>query len=235
MPHTKLGAALTAVNWNDNVAKFLADTTTTKAIAARNLRVAIWAKQLEISDHGNPALCFVREMQIAGQHVAVLMALALYKPAAGCMRTMVETGLYYTYFRTHPTELATLVRDPEYFIDKKELLEYHKDHTPDFVELQRKLGVVSRLETWYSRVSAVVHGQIPGAWMEHKNLAEIAPNKATQNLIVSEFREGEEILHRLFLCTAGKLLWDTFSAAAKKELLKGLPGQLKTALSLDAA
>jgi len=41
MPHAKLGAALTAVNWNDNVASFLTDVTTTKAIAKRNLRVAI--------------------------------------------------------------------------------------------------------------------------------------------------------------------------------------------------
>ncbi|MBP1097475.1 hypothetical protein [Bradyrhizobium diazoefficiens] len=235
MPHAKLGAALTAVNWNGNVAALLSDVPITKAISARNLRVAIWAKQLEISDYGNPALCFVREMQIAGQHVAVLMALALYKPAAACMRTMLETGLYYSYFRTHQSELATLVRDPEYFVDKKALLEYHKNHTPNFVELQRKLGVVSRLETWYSRVSAVVHGQIPGAWMQHQTIAEIAPNKATQNLTISEFQEGEEILHRLFLCTVGRLLWDTFSVAAKKELLRGLPGALKAALALDAA
>jgi hypothetical protein len=235
MPHTKLGAALTAVNWNDNVAAFLSDAAITKAVAARNLRVAIWARQLEISDHGNPALCFVREMQIAGQHVAALTALALYKPAAGSMRTMVEAGLYYTYFRTHVTELATLVRDTDYYVNKAELLEYHKNHTPDFAKLQQKLGLVSRFETWYSRVSAVVHGQIPGAWIEHKTIAEIAPIKATQNLVLSEFREGEEILHKLLLCTVGKHLWDTFSSAAKKELLRGLPGQSRIALSLDPA
>jgi hypothetical protein len=235
MPHRKLGEALNAVDWNNNVAVFLSDAVVTKATAARNLRIAIWAKQLEMSDEGNPALCFVREMQIAGQHVVALTALALYKPAASSMRTMVEAALYYTYFRTHPSELATLVRDAEYFVDKRELLEYHKNHTPDFSKLQQKLGLVSRLESWYSRVSAVVHGQIPGAWIEHKTIGEISPIKATQNLVFSEFREGEEILHRLFLCTVGKLLWDTFSTAAKKELLRGLPGQLRASLALDMA
>ncbi len=80
-----------------------------------------------------------------------------------------------------------------------------------------------------------MHGQIPGAWVEHKSLSEIAPITTTQDLVLAAFIEGEEILHRLFLCTAGKLLWDMFSSPAKKELLHGLSGDLKTALALDAS
>jgi len=235
MPHAKLGAALTAVNWNDNVASFLTDVTTTKAIAKRNLRVAIWAKQLEVVDKGNAALCFVREMQISGQHVAALIALSLYKPAAASMRTMLEAGLYYTFFRTHPMELATLVRSSDYYVGKRQILDYHKEHSPNFGQMQAALGLVTRLERWYSDVSAVVHGQIPGAWVEHKSLATVSPIKSTQDIVFNSFEEGEEVLHRLFLCTVGKLFWDTFSYTAKQELLKGLAGDIRARLELDKA
>ncbi|WP_024576157.1 MULTISPECIES: hypothetical protein [unclassified Afipia] len=235
MPLSKLSAALTAVDWNKNVAAFLSDGAAAKSIAEKNLRIAIWAKQLESSDKGNPALCFIREMQMAGQHVAALVSLALYKPAAASMRTMFETALYYTYFRSHPSELVTLVRSSEYFVDKRELLEYHKRHTPDYPKLQKALGLNSRIEAWYSAVSSVVHGQIPGTWLEHKSLSEIAPIKTTQQLVLMKFREGEEIVHRLLLCTAGKQMWDTFSPPAKQKLLHGLSGKLRTTLALDLA
>jgi hypothetical protein len=235
MPASKLNAALSAVDWNKNVTAFLSQKATTEAVANANMRIAIWSKQFENADHGNPALCFVREMQVSGTHVAALVALALYKPAAAAMRAMLETGLYYTYFRTHPSELATLVRDAEYYVDKKEVLEFHKLHSAEFTALQSKLGLVSRLEQWYAEVSAVVHGQIPGTWIEHQALASTAPITTTEKIVVTKFIEGVDVLHRLFLCTTGKHLWDHFSSAAKKELLHGLPGATKSALKLDAA
>jgi hypothetical protein len=148
---------------------------------------------------------------------------------------MLETGLYYTYFRTHPSELITLVRDPQYYIDKKEVLEYHKLHSVEFTALQSQLGLVSRLEKWYAEVSAVVHGQIPGTWAEHQALASTAPISATEKIVLAKFVEGVDVLHRLFLCTTGKHLWDHFSSTAKNELLHGLPGSTKTALKLDSA
>jgi hypothetical protein len=99
----------------------------------------------------------------------------------------------------------------------------------------RSFGVTSRLRDWYSRLSAVIHGQIPGAWIEHNSLSEIMPIKSTQTIVVDEFREGEEILHRFFLCATGRLLWDSFSPSSKTRLLHGLTGNLKTALALDSS
>ncbi|TWA91351.1 hypothetical protein [Bradyrhizobium stylosanthis] len=235
MPAAKLAAALAAVNWAQNVQNFLGDQVAAEGIAKANMRVAVWSRQFENSDKGNPALCFVREMQVAGTHVAALVALALYKPAAASMRAMLETGLYYTYFRTHPSELASLVRNADYFIDKRELLDYHKRHTAEFTALQAKLGLLSRLDKWYSEISAVVHGQVPGAWVEQHTLAKTSNIVATQKLVVEKFIDGTDILHRLFLCTAGKALWDTFSTEAKRELLRGLPGDAKAELALDIA
>ena len=140
MPHTKLDEALGRVDWKANIDAFLTDTEAAKRIGDANLRLAIWAKQLENAVRGNAALPFVREMQLAGQNVAVLIALSLYKPAAGAVRAVFETALYYTYFRTHPVELASLVRNEGFYLEKREILDFHKIHTNGFSEKQRKLA-----------------------------------------------------------------------------------------------
>jgi hypothetical protein len=235
MPLKKFEAALNAIDWKKNVNALLTDSKSAQRLTAANLRLAVWARQFEMADRGNPALSFVREMQISGQHVAVLTALSLYKPAAGSMRAMVESALYYTYCRTHPSELETQARGKGFYIEKREVVDFHKEHTIEFNKLQQKLGLVSRLEKWYGQVSSLVHGHIPGAWIEHKSVAEIRAIKATQDLVLSAFVEGGEIVHRLFLCTTGRQLWDSFSPQAKGDLLLGLHGNQKKALGIDAA
>jgi hypothetical protein len=235
MAASKLESALAAVDWQQNIIQFVADSKSAERVVAANVRLAVWAHQFEIADIDNPALSFVREMQIAGQHVAVLLALSLYKPAAGCIRTVLETALYYSYFRTHPSELETLARGSGFYIDKRDVLEFHKVHTLKFVEMQSKLGLVARLETWYGQVSSLVHGQVPGAWVEHKSVSDIKAIKATQDLAIETFVEGVELVHRLFLCTVGKQLWDSFSPSAKRQLLAGLHGDHKKILHLDSA
>lgn len=235
MPLEKLNSALSKIDWHANIATLVADTQPGNSLASANLRLAIWAKQFEEADRDNPALCFIREMQVAGQYVAVLIALSLYKPAAGSIRSVLETGLYYTYFRNHLVELHTQARGGSYYLEKRELMEFHKIHTPMFVELQQKLGVISRLEKWYGQISALVHGQIPGVWVDHHSVSEIKPIKATQDIAIESFVEGVEILHRMFLCSTGRELWDSFASDAKKQLLTGMHGDLKKALLLDSA
>jgi hypothetical protein len=235
MPVDKLKASLGAVDWKKNVDAFLADANASQAVAAANLRLAIWSHQLEMADAENPALSFVREMQIAGQHVAVLIALSLYKPAAGSIRAVVETALYYSYFRLHRAELETLVRGTGFYILKQDVVEFHKQHTVDFNSTQQALGFLTRLDKWYGQISSLVHGQVPGAWIEHKSVAEIKHIKGTQDLAVQAFVESVELVHRLFLCTVGKQLWDAFTPSAKKQLLAGLHGNIKKSLRLDAA
>ncbi len=231
----KLAAALKSVTWSLNIDAFLGEANSVNQVAAANVRIATWALQFETIDKGNPALCFIREMQVASHHVAALLGLALYKPAAGAMRTAVETALYYSYFRTHPSELATLARDPDFYLSKSEVVDYHKIHTPGFKDLQGQLGVASGLSAWYSKVSAVLHGQVPGIWVTHKSMSEIKFDKPTLHAAVSTFLEGEELIHRFFLCTVGRQLWGSVSTSAKKVLLKGLSGSLKTSLRLDSA
>jgi hypothetical protein len=231
----KLAAALQSVTWSPNIHAFLGEVNSVNQVAGANVRLATWALQFETIDKGNPALSFIRETQVASHHVAALLGLALYKPAAGAMRTAVETALYYSYFRTHPSELTTLARDPNFYVSKNDILDYHKAHTPGFKDLQAQLGVASGLSVWYSKVSNVLHGQVPGTWVTHKSMAEIKFDQRTLHAAVSTFLEGEELIHRFFLCTVARQLWGSVSTSAKQVLLKGLSGTLKTTLHLDSA
>jgi hypothetical protein len=235
VPGTKLAQALAGIDWAKNIQAFTSDAVCIEGIAKANLRLAVWAKQFESVEKSNPALCFIREMQLAGHHVAVLSGLALYKCAAGSMRTMVETALYFTYFRTHPSELATLVRDPDYYVTKSDLVEYHKEHTRDFVDLQKHFALLTRLQAWYGIVSAVIHGQVPGKWTQATSLSEIHYIGPTLRLVTDTFAEGSELVHNLFLCTVGRELWDHFSPTAKGTLIAGLAGPVKAKLGLDRA
>lgn len=233
--HQKLKSALSAVDWSGNVSEFLKDKPFCDAMAKCNLRLAIWSKQFESADKGNPALTYIREMQVSGHLVVALTSLALYKPAAAAMRTMMETALYYTYFRTHPSELATLSRESKFIIYKDNLLDYHKIHTPEFTELQEQFGLVSKCKEWYKMISSIVHGQLPEKWVKHKPLADTKHVKGTLSTVLKSFSEGEEIVHQLFLCTAGRELWEDFTAAAKGKLLSGIHGDVKAVLGLDSA
>lgn len=229
----KLDIALNSIKWSDNIKDFLKQNDQKEKLNAINLRLAIWLKQLEQVDRGNPALTFVREMQTAGQMAVALTSLCLYKPAASSIRTVIETALYYTYFRTHPAELSTLIRDKNFYVSKGEIIEYHKIHTDNFRQSQEKMGLLSKLEVSYSLLSSIVHGQLPGIWSQDGSLKNIKPNKATEQQVVQRFSEGEDIVHRLFLCTIAPEMWGDFSTTAKKALLKGLSGDLKTILALD--
>jgi hypothetical protein len=231
----KLRSALDAVDWKANIQGFFSDTTAIEPIISGNLRIAIWSRQLETVDQSNPALCFVREMQASSQYATVQTALGLYKPAASSMRALLERALYYSYFRNHPAELVTLANDPQYYIDKESIVSYHKLHTPNFAEIQYKIGLISSLNQWYSEISAIVHGQVPGSWTVHSAVSEIKNTRQAQDIVVTKYAQGVEIIHRFLLVTLRHDFWDFFSASAKGRLIKGLPGDIKALLKLDSA
>jgi hypothetical protein len=230
---TQLAAALNSVDWKENVAKFLAEADVCQELDVACKRIAIWSKQLENVEARNPAITFVRAIQVAAHQSIATMGLGIYKATATSVRGLVENALYYTYFRSHPAELASLIREKGYYVTKADILAYHKVHTPGFKALQEKIGLVGRVEDWYSRVSAIVHGQIPGIWVDQKSLSDIKSNVTTLRLAAAEFREAEWIVHHLLLTTVGRELWDGFAHNAKKSLLQGMAGDVRAALELD--
>lgn len=226
--------ALTTVDWTKNIQSFGDAPDAATRVERCSRRIAVWSKQLESCDGKNPAIPFARELQIQGHYAAALLGLALYKPSAAAMRALVESALYYTFFRQHPAELATLVRDSAYFLQKSEIVEYHSQHTARFKDREKKLGLLTRLNAWYRSVSAIVHGQVPGGWIGHTSLAAITHDEVILSKALEMLEEAEYLVHSLFLCTVAQDLWGDFTAAAKKELLKGIAGDAKTALDLSS-
>ena len=84
-------------------------------------------------------------------------------------------------------------------------------------------------------ISSILHGQVPGKWLKHKTLANTKHGKEILLIVVESFKNGEEIVHQLFLCTSGRELWGDFTSTAKKKFLTGIHGDIKAALGLDVA
>lgn len=231
-----LANALKSVDWNSNVQFLCANQTAVMRLEAASRRLAVWSKQFEnIEGKENPAICFIREMQSAGHSAVTATALSCYKLAASGMRTVVETALYYSYFRTHPSELSTLLRDAKWYVSKQEIIEYHSTHNARFIELQKKFPVVNELNTWYSKISAIVHGQIPGVWHAKSGIANIKPEIELMESVIYEFEQCVRIVDRFFLLTVGGELWPNFSPSAKNAILHGMSGNTKETLGLDSA
>jgi hypothetical protein len=231
-----LGSALSSVDWGANITQFCANGAIVDGIDKGVMRLAIWSKQFEIIEgKERPAICFIREMQTAGHLAAAAAALGCYKLAASGMRTIVESALYYSYFRVHEAELATLLRDERWYMSKQEILDYHVIHTVGFADLQKKISLSEILNPWYSKLSAVIHGQVPGMWHTQKGIAGIKYEAELAAEVADYFEGATKIVDRLFFSTVGRELWSYFSPTAKKSLLHGMSGELKTVLGLSAA
>jgi len=229
----KLISAITGVDWNANVRGSIGNTKTIAEMHASCERIAVWSQELENLDQGNPAIAFVRGVQIAAQHVVACVCLGLYSAAAASIRSVLESGLYYSYFRDHPKELKTLVDKDSYYLSRSQIIDYHKLHTANFIDNQNALGLIGRLDSWYSNISAVVHGQIPGTWVTFRSLTNVLPDPSTFVEVVRQFVLGEQILHEFLLITVGVENWDVFNATAKRTLSKGLAGDVRTRFQLD--
>lgn len=227
--------ALNEVDWAENIQALSLDHELVSEIERGNYLLAVWAAQLEQIDSKSAAIVFVREMQHAGHNAACLIGLGLYKPAAASMRAVVECALYYTYFKSHLMELATQIREISFYVTKAEILEFHKVHTPEFSVRQASLGFVSRLNRWYSRTSAIVHGQVPGVWSNGGGLASVAFDHAAAREAVSHFSEAVSLVQDAFLCCIAFEYWRFFESSSKAHILKGMQGSLKESLKLDAA
>ena len=227
--------ALIGIDWNRNVKTFSANTSVVQRLVACNYRIALWSKQFENLEANNPAIGFVREMQVAGHLVPVSVALATYKSAAAAMRTVLETALYFSFFRNHPVELTTLARGEKWYTTKQEILDFHSQHSPDFPALQHDMALLSALNPWYSKISAIVHGQMLGIWHQQSSVASIGPDVELQEAAVKSFEECTEIVHNLFLCTVGRELWPRFTTPAKRSLMKGSTKEFRVRFGLDVA
>lgn len=227
--------ALSSVDWGGNVQEMCDNDEVMSVLHNSISKVAILAQQIQLLDRGNPALPFVQEMQLAGHDVARCTALSLYKPAAAALRSMLECALYYSYFRTHPLELKTLVRDKKYYLGKSEIISFFQIHVEDWSKRQSDVGLVSRLEGWYSQVSAIVHGQLPGHWRDIVSIEETKHHPDLMRELTVFIDQCSDIMRDLFLCVFLCDSWSFVETDAKRVLLKGVSADYRSKLKLDRA
>lgn len=234
-PEDLLVRTVTGIDWNAHIAAFAASKRFVAVIADCNFRLAVWARELVSADKDNPAISFIYEMQQAGFFVAAATAVALYKPAAGAIRTVGETALYYSYFRSHLAELTTLSRATNFFVTKSEILDFHKKHSVRYQKCGKALDQPNRFQTWYAQMSAIVHGQVPGTWGKLVGLSDIKPDADLLEKVAQAFQEGVGNVRDFLLLTSGGDLWGRFGSESKKILLEGLSDKTCLALGLDRA
>jgi hypothetical protein len=47
-----------------------------------------------------------------------------------------------------------------------DVLDFHKTHTIGYPALQQQIDLVTALDAWYSEISSIIHGQLPGVGVD---------------------------------------------------------------------
>lgn len=227
-----LADALQAVDWNDNVAKFCKAKSRLDKLASCCFRISIFTHEISFQNYDNPAIPFLQEMKASAFQVPACLSLGLSKPAAGLMRAAVESALYYTYFSNHHQELKTLLSKPDYYLSRRNIMEYHKLHTDNFGKVDNEVHLTSKMEAWYGEVSAIVHGQIPGVWTS-KSLRNTATLTIDADPPIKLFQRASEIIQLILLMTIPTDDWEGISPFSRAKLLGELNKQQCDALGLS--
>jgi hypothetical protein len=225
-----LQAEIAKIRWAASATEFAKDKAAVESIERGCRLISVWNHELAFQFHGNCALPFLQELKSSIFLVPACFSVGLYKPAAASMRGAVENALYFSYFCDHEVELKTLLRDKGFYLSKKEIIDYHLRHTQDFRAKQDALGLSSELESWYSEISAIIHGQIPGVWSS-RSLSKIHHDSQSLRLAVKEFTRAILIINYLFLITTADDVWNGISSQARQFLLKGMSSTRKAVLN----
>lgn len=222
---------INSIPWSDICASSRIDSDLfNKDGAAALHKLSNWCKQIENSYKDNDALPFIREAQVSSQDFFCLISLGLYKASASSLRTILESFLYFSYFKDHPVELKTLIRTNSYYITKQDIVSYHNIHTPKYITLARDTGLSSELEKSYAKISAIVHGQLPGAWHASSLLDKRYSHELTQEAI-SEFTSIVKIINYLMLIIISDEDWNNTCHQVRDLLLKGISKDVKVKLN----
>lgn len=229
MAGASLKDTLQSIDWPGNVSAFAAKSDALKSLDKGCRLVALWTDALIFQDFDNPTLPFLQEMKASCFYVPACLSLGLYKPAATLMRSFVENALYFSYFKDHHSELATLARNSSFFLDRTAIMAYHEIHTLGFKEKQAALNLASLLKEWYGTISAVIHGRVPGLWSA-PSLIETAFDDLKNDAALEAFDTAVRIVNYIFLSTTPHEIWEGIRPDTRARFLKGLKGTQKIAI-----
>ncbi|MEZ9432281.1 hypothetical protein AB4224_02850 [Vibrio lentus] len=189
-----------------------------------------WFSELINIHKDNDALPFIYEAHASANDFCAALSLGLYKLTATSIRTILESLLNFSYYKDHHRELKTLVTNDSFYLGKKEIIEYHKLHTPDFNERASELNTVDNLNKLYKEISRIIHGQIPGQWYTNPELKNKKHEQDTFELAVSYFNELVKIITQFHISSLADSEWSSMNFRSRNLFLKGLDGDKKLKL-----
>lgn len=216
-----------SVNWNENCNLSKNENALFSKAEVSLIKLANWCKQIENIYSGNIALPFIREAQLSAQDFCCLVSLGLYKTSASSLRTILESFLYFSYFKDHLVELQSLSEVDSYYISKQDVLDYHCQHTREYKEKARISGLSSRLAAIYGKISAIVHGQMPGVWHSSSCLSDKKFDAKLAEEAIFDFNDLIEIINLFMLIIISDEDWLNIDQKIKAVLLRGLTGKTK--------
>jgi hypothetical protein len=98
--------------------------------------------------------------------------------------------------------------------------------------MQETLGLLSSLNTWYGKISAIIHGQIPGIWTDH-SIATTKYSADNAKFVIEEFSQAVKIINSWLLSTINIHTWEGISSPSRTMFLKGLSPSQKGRLGLS--
>lgn len=227
---SSLANKLAQINWNDNTAEAAKEEDLFCEAQKQLKLLALWCKQLENIYRNNPALPFIREAQVSTQDLCCLISLGIYKCSASSLRTLLESMLYFSYFKDHPVELKSLVTVKPYYLSKKDILDYHLVHTEHFNRKYKAISLNDKLEAVYSEISAIVHGQMPGAWHSSGSLTDKKFNKQLATLVVEQLTKTMQVINPFLLILINDDEWRNIDHNVQKVFLSGMSQPTKQAI-----
>ena len=228
----RLLACVRRVDWDRNSSAFCENPSWPQRVDDALAVVAVWVHQLEKMDQGNPALSFVREAHSSAIAASVLMAVGMYKPAAASMRACLECAMYFSFFRDHPAELRTLTLSPAFYVTKEYIVDYFKTHGVRFGEREQAVAFLSRLAPWYARISAVIHGQVPGVWSNGPRLDDDHSDSDRVVEVLEFFERMSELVNGCFIATLPEAHMRVIDKSARDLLAKGMSAEKRRVLML---
>lgn len=212
---------LLSIDWNAISAAFNKQRRRPDQFERGSVLISAWNYELCFYDRRNEANSFLQEMKASLFSVPACTSLGLVKPAAASLRTAVESALYYSYFNNHVAELETLHRDTKFYLSKNQIIDYHNMHSRTFSKRQNVLDLLSDLNSWYSKISAIIHGQIPGVWTSH-SLKDTSYQSAEVAAVLIEYKMAVKIINNLFLSTVTRDIWEGLSSHGRQLFLADL-------------
>lgn len=224
---TELQNKLAQINWGAIVDDSLNEDSGFSDIQTSCKIITTWLNELCDLYENNYALSFLKEAHVSINDYCTSMSIALYKLSAASMRTILESILYYSYFKDHPKELHTLINDSSYYLTRSDILEYHYKHTHNFKNACKELNLISSMDNFYSEVSAIIHGQIPGVWQPNVNLDNRSHCSQTFSCSIEHFKTLVRIINHFLILHLTEEEWQSINIRSRELFLKGLKPKTK--------